>query len=1072
VDTGVVCDDGINFLWVRLALSHLESIDQGLLQWVLYMLKNIVCAVAALLAIVGFAEAQEQRRIALVVGQGAYKSLTELANPRLDARRMAALLSGHGFEVIACDGSTPGCFDLTRAGLLAALKRLETKATGAALAIVYFAGHGMEVAEGNVLAPVDAGVACETWTITQGVPVEQILNAVAPAKHKILVLDACRDNPLGLLCPPLRDGKKLAFKKIEPRDTRGLLLVTSTQFGQQALDGLPDTHSPFAAALFAALEANPNIYFEQVMNEVARVTYETAQKQAGYSQIPGKVVGGEAPADCLAGARCIGDARVAALAVENDRLASEAAGVRKLLAEEEAVRGKPYTSEERQRRIAELEQTLRSLSASADPVRQEARRLIAQGNVSGGRITLEAALKADESEIARAERVGDLGRAAARRRQAARSARDLALLARVTNANEAMAYYQRATSLDASDPQMWNDYANAARNAGLTSVAKAAFEQSVTKARAANDPQRQYWAILGLGDIARDQGSLADALRHYHSAAAIGEPVAKAHPGDTGWQRDMSVAQEKIGEVLHAQGNLPAALVSLRAALAIRDRLAKADAGNADWQRNLAAVQERIGDVLIEQGNLPAALASHAAALDIESRLVKADPGNITWQRNLSVAHEKVGDVLRTQGDLRAAFAKQQAALAIRERLAKLDPNNTDVQRDLSVSQERVGDLLEAQGQLAAALVSHQAALAIRERLANADRNNTGWQRDLSVAQENVGDVLRTQGILPAALANYRASLAIRDKLAKLDPSNAEWQRDLSAAHERIGDVLRVQGNLPGALASQQAGLAIVDRLAKNAPHNGAGQRDLWVAQNKVGEIYLDQGNAPKALLEHQAARTIVERLTASDPSNTGWLRDLSISQNLIGHALLAQGNLAGALKSYRDSLSIRERLAKLDPNNSQWQYDLAASHENVGDILLAQGQFAAGQSLYQKRHAISRGLADREPLNARWQFDRVESLLRLAVADVLVAQGADKTTTELARRFIVVVALPAESNRQQRAELASAIFRLAKRPEPARGYLQEAREILQRELAAQHLTERQKPWVAVVESALTALPK
>src|SRR5262245_20557199 len=230
------------------------------------MLKTIISAVAALLAIVGVAAAQEQRRIALVVGQGAYTSLTELANPRLDARRMAALLTGHGFEVIACDGSTPGCFDLTRAGLLAALKMLEIKATGAALAIVYFAGHGMEVAEGNVLAPVDAGVDCKTWTVTHGVPVEQILNAIAPAKHKILVLDACRDNPLGLICPPLKDAKKLAFKKIEPRDTRGLLLVTSTQFGQQALDGLPDTHSPFAAALFAALEANPNVYFEQVID--------------------------------------------------------------------------------------------------------------------------------------------------------------------------------------------------------------------------------------------------------------------------------------------------------------------------------------------------------------------------------------------------------------------------------------------------------------------------------------------------------------------------------------------------------------------------------------------------------------------------------------------------------------------------------------------------------------------------------------------------------------------------------------------------------------------------------------
>jgi len=154
-------------------------------------------------------------------------------------------------------------------------------------------------------------------------------------------------------------------------------------------------------------------------------------------------VGGEAPADFLAGKSCIGDARVAELAVENERLATEAAGVRGLLAEEEAVRGKPYMAEERQRRIAELERTLRSLSTSTDRIRQEARRLIAQGNVAGGRAMLEAALQADEKAIAEAERVGEIGRVRERRRTAAHGARNLAMLARGTNAAEAVITEQR-----------------------------------------------------------------------------------------------------------------------------------------------------------------------------------------------------------------------------------------------------------------------------------------------------------------------------------------------------------------------------------------------------------------------------------------------------------------------------------------------------------------------------------------------------------------------------------------------------------------------------------------------------
>src|SRR5262249_12539833 len=146
--------------------------------------------------------------------------------------------------------------------------------------------------------------------------------------------------------------------RIEAGAMQGFLLVTSTQFGQQALDGPPGVHSPFAAAMFSAFEANPGIYFEQVFNEVARATYEAAQKQRGFLQIPGRVMGGEAPADCLAGTGCVADSRMVGLATENERLASDASGVRAILAQEEQARGKAYSAEERGKRVAELQETL------------------------------------------------------------------------------------------------------------------------------------------------------------------------------------------------------------------------------------------------------------------------------------------------------------------------------------------------------------------------------------------------------------------------------------------------------------------------------------------------------------------------------------------------------------------------------------------------------------------------------------------------------------------------------------------------------------------------------------------
>src|SRR5215831_10404491 len=247
---------------------------------------------------------------------------------------MAEILVKQSFDVISCDGKTPGCFDLDRKVFLDALKKLETRAAGADLALVFFAGHGLASEEGNVLTSVDARVNCATGAVTHGVLVEPIMAATEPARMKLVILDACRDNPLGDICPSLK-GKNLSFTRIEAGAMQGLLLVTSTQFGQQALDGLAGSHSPFATALFAAFDASPGIYFEQVFNEVARATYESAQKDDGFLQIPGKVVGGAAPADCLAGKGCVGDARMAALEIENRGLVVDASGVRNLLTAEE-----------------------------------------------------------------------------------------------------------------------------------------------------------------------------------------------------------------------------------------------------------------------------------------------------------------------------------------------------------------------------------------------------------------------------------------------------------------------------------------------------------------------------------------------------------------------------------------------------------------------------------------------------------------------------------------------------------------------------------------------------------------
>ncbi len=663
-------------------------------------MRNIFLACVFLFGFIAPAQAAPERRVALVIGQNGYANFRSLENPFWDARSMGELLAANGFEVISCDGKIPGCFDLDREGMLAALSKLETRAAGAGLALVYYAGHGVATEEGNVLPPIDASVNCKTGAIAQGIPVERLMQATAPARAKFLILDACRDNPLRDVCPGLK-GKKLSFTRIEAGAMQGLLLVTSTQFGQQALDGLPaaGAHSPFASALFAALKASPNVYFEQLMNEVARATFDEAQKiEPGYLQIPGKVVGGAAPADCLAGRDCIGDARMAALSAENERLLTEAAGTRNILAKEEADRGKPYTFEERKARVAALEATLASIGKSTDPLKQEARRLINEGDGAGGEAKLDEAGDAEEKEAAELERMQ-----AEKLKAAARTFRERAVLARGRDVLKAVSYLRRAAHDDPGDAQTWEDLAEAAAEAGRTDEAKAAFEQAALKASGEGADEIRFWAANGSGDIALAQGNLPVARRFYEAALAIARPIAKADANNAGWQRDLSVSYDRVGDVLVAQGNLPEALKSFQGSLNIAGRLAKADANNAGWQRDLSVSYDRVGDVLVAQGNLPEALKSFQGSLNIAGRLAKADPNNAGWQRDLSVSYDRVGDVQVEQGDLAGALGNFKRTGEILDRLAKADPNNAGWQADLAASHGKLGLLYVRMGNKAEA---------------------------------------------------------------------------------------------------------------------------------------------------------------------------------------------------------------------------------------------------------------------------------------------------------------------------------------------------------------------------------
>lgn len=232
----------------------------------------VALAWAALLAAwPGMAQA-DGARVALLIGNGAYRSLPPLANPVTDATLLTTALERRGFKVeLARDG------DL--GAMRAALDRFGTAAAGAEIALIYYSGHGVQVDGTNYLLPVGADIRSRDDLAVQTLTLPVVLAAVQAAAPRlgVVVLDACRDNPLPKLAAPTVATRSLAPSEGLARMPvqQGMLIAYATAPGQVALDGPPGQNSPFAAALARYLDEpglEIGLLFRKVGERVREIT--------------------------------------------------------------------------------------------------------------------------------------------------------------------------------------------------------------------------------------------------------------------------------------------------------------------------------------------------------------------------------------------------------------------------------------------------------------------------------------------------------------------------------------------------------------------------------------------------------------------------------------------------------------------------------------------------------------------------------------------------------------------------------------------------------------------------------
>ena len=201
-----------------------------------------VFAVAALLLVCQPALAD--KRVALVLGNSAYQNVAQLPNPVNDAAVMAATLKDAGFDLV------DSRHDLVAADTRRALRDFADRARDADIAVVYYAGHGIEVDGANYLIPVDAKLERDTDVYDEALSLDRVLIAIEPArKLRLVILDACRDNPFAKIMKRTVASRAIGqgLAKIEP-SSPNVLIAYSAKAGSTAADG-DGKNSPFTSAL-------------------------------------------------------------------------------------------------------------------------------------------------------------------------------------------------------------------------------------------------------------------------------------------------------------------------------------------------------------------------------------------------------------------------------------------------------------------------------------------------------------------------------------------------------------------------------------------------------------------------------------------------------------------------------------------------------------------------------------------------------------------------------------------------------------------------------------------------------
>lgn len=521
--------------------------------------------------------------------------------------------------------------------------------------------------------------------------------------------------------------------------------------------------------------------------------------------------------------------------------------------------------------------------------------------------------------------------------------------------------------------------------AGDLRGAEAAIHRSIDIAEALHrrSPNEYEFTIMvalmygSLGDLERDTGQLADALRVYERQLDLLATPHEPSPQEgfvVGLKASVHISKGNTEEIM---GDLEQARSSYEAALAIEEELAQ-DAERASEQPDRLAVPlDRMGQLKLKTGELVDATRYLQRAVSIREAALKRRPDSVKLAQGLMGSLRTLAGIYDTISDGQAALATARRVVEVAERLYDRQPDSTEESGDLvgglsnlSVCQQAVGDVESA---LATGQRSLHIAADIYERAPGL--SSTGDR--LLGARIAAGGAYEKAGDAASALEQYRLAVELGLELLAKAPNSIDAAERLGVAHSRLGDFYFDRHELGEAGAAYARWASVLGEAHRSAPESAVLTEHLAAAYNSLGRVHRESGDLHSARDAHLRALEIAGELPA-DVS----LPVVARAYEGLAEVADASGDLSSAVAAAEAALSALRTIHDRVTESAQSSRDLAAAHTRLASLHEHRGDIDA--SLEQLRAAIGLRdqLAARDPGSAIDAHALAASYRQLAIVE------------------------------------------------------------------------------------------